>query len=691
MIATLRHRVGDTIQDRYAIEKELGSGAFGTVYKCRDSELDTLVAIKELHVLDEPSTPSEERANALALFRREAIHLSNLRHPNIVSGHYQPHNGTWLVCPVCGISFKGAPTCPQHNAQPIILKQRNYLVMEYLDGPNMAHAAEAAGGVLPLPIALRLIRQTTDALKQVHGRGWVHRDIKPENVRLRSQNDEAVLLDFGIATESGATGDFTTRVVRHTQGGGTLGYAPDSPGERRNPDARSDIHALGMTLYRLVSGRDPQEFDELSLMRRFPPSTFNREISPALDKLIQTSIDSDPNLRPQNAEEFARALENLDSPINAPTTPIASRINAPTPVSSVPTPALKFYANEEPQTVEQLISLCERRPSEAREYLYSGHLETWLASHNRPDLAKRAREVAQSYSRRERGLEAWLQGTGQVAPPQLVINPTFLDFGIIAPGQSRTLQIHLRNPGRGYLFGLLKSSHGCMKTVGDFDGNNVIVQATLDGAQLKDGEHTGDLTIDSSAGEIHVPFRALIKNQAKSDALSSVVFWASMGMLGGFGIRTVPLINQATTPGWDWIKTPEDIQWNWAGPLFGLCLFLALCPFLAGEATRRKNCSTTFSISLFVFFFCGFCGLMGDNILRSGDLTLRPYLLDLAHNWAAGGWMFVGGILGACYGTLRQWNAIFSTRVLQIVMGWLVAMAIVYGLLAASVFIAPNQ
>ena len=100
MIATVRHRVGETIQDRYAIENELGSGAFGTVYKCRDRELDTLVAIKELHVLDEPSTPGDERKHALELFRREATHLSNLRHPNIVSGHYQPHNGTWLICPV---------------------------------------------------------------------------------------------------------------------------------------------------------------------------------------------------------------------------------------------------------------------------------------------------------------------------------------------------------------------------------------------------------------------------------------------------------------------------------------------------------------------------------------------------------------------------------------------------------------
>ena len=689
MIATLRHRVGETIQDRYEIENELGSGAFGTVYKCRDRELDTIVAIKELHVLDEPSTRVDERAHALELFRREATHLSNLRHPNIVSGYYQPHNGTWLVCPVCGVSFKGFPTCPEHNAKPIVLKQRNYLVMEYLDGPNLAQATEGAGGVLPLPIALRLIRQTTDALQQVHGRGWVHRDIKPENIRLRTQNDGAVLLDFGIATESGATGEFTTRAVRHTTGGGTLGYAPDSPSERRNPDARSDIHALGMTLYRLVSGRDPQEFDDLTQMRKQAPSTFNRHISPALDILIRSSIHADPNQRPQNAEQFARLLDALDAPIKEAQSTPAPAATPSTPVKVVPIPTLKFYANEEPQTVDQLISLCERRPSEAREYLYAGHLETWLESRGSRDLARRAREVAQSYPKRERGLEAWLQATGKIAPPQLVTNPTFLDFGVLATGQSRTLQMYLRNPGRGYLFGLLKSSHRAVSLQAEFDGNNSPVPITIDASRMDGGEYTGEITIDSSAGEIHVPFRVIIKNRGGSDPLTSVVFWSVVGMFGGFGMRTIPFL-QTATPGWDWLSGTEEIKWWPIGPVVGATLFAAATPFLIGESSRRKSCSGSFSLALFAFLFAAFCGLIGNEILRAGDLMLRPLVFDLAHNWAAGGWMFVGGVLGACYGTILQRDAIFSTRLFRIIMGWLVAMAVIYGLLAASVFIAPH-
>src|SRR5690554_1102726 len=108
MTAVLQHRAGELIQDRYEVLSLLGSGAFGTVYKCLDRELTTEVAIKELHVLDNVATGADEREAALAQFRREALHLSHLRHPNIVSGHYQPHAGTWLICPVCGYSFRGS-------------------------------------------------------------------------------------------------------------------------------------------------------------------------------------------------------------------------------------------------------------------------------------------------------------------------------------------------------------------------------------------------------------------------------------------------------------------------------------------------------------------------------------------------------------------------------------------------------
>lgn len=699
MIAALQHRAGERIQDRYEALGVLGSGAFGTVYQCCDRELDTLVAIKELHVLDDLSTKSDERARALEQFRAEAIHLSNLRHPHIVSGHYQPHNGTWLVCPVCGFAFKGAPACPDHGAKPIVLKQRNYLVMEYLDGPNLSEAAERAGGVLPIEKALRYIRQTAEALKMIHARGWVHRDVKPENIRVRASTDEAVLLDFGIATESGAAGDFSTRAQRHTTGGGTLGYAPDSPAERRHPDARSDVHALGMTLYRLVSGRDPLETDELVELRKFPPRHFNANISASLEDLIARAISSDAARRPSDGGDFLRELDALNSSnlgVNFQPVNTQFEVSASTPFAPVTTIAttlnseLIFASGERASTLREMTTLCDQQPEEAREMLFNGQIEKWLLENNRGILARRAREIREKYTRRARGLEAFLQATGEVAPPQMRADSSLLDFGEIVAGNSKTLHLHLRNPGRGHLFGVLRASQNCLQAPAEFDGNDVTIPLTFEARRLEKGVYSGELILDSSSGELRIPFRAQIQKPAGDVALSTVVFWSAIGMLGAFALRTLPLMSQSATPGWDWLTWNMKLHAWPTAPLFGLVLMGVLAPFIAGESLRRRSCSFALSLSLFVALFSLFCGALGLEILIGGDGMLKPLMQPLAHNWAAGAWMFIGGVLGAAYGTLRRWGDIFSPRLLQLLFGWLTSMAILYGLLAASQFLAPH-
>ena len=310
MVSFLRHRAGELIEERYEIQRELGSGAFGTVYLCRDSELDTLAAVKELHVLIEaaPTAALSAREQALQQFRREAIHLSQLRHPHIVSGHYEREAGIWLACPICGYTFKGSPRCEDHQAAPIVVRQRHYLVMEYLDGADLGQAAARAGGSLPVDDSLKYVRQAAEALQLIHTRGFVHRDIKPENIRLRARSNDAVVLDFGIATPTGEAGDFSTRTHRHTAGGGTLGYAPESPTERRHPDARSDVHALGMTLYRLLSGCDPTDPKDLHALRRLSPREHNPAIPPDLELLIKSSISSEPSERPADAAQFLARL-----------------------------------------------------------------------------------------------------------------------------------------------------------------------------------------------------------------------------------------------------------------------------------------------------------------------------------------------------------------------------------------------
>jgi len=686
MIAVLQHRAGELIQDRYEVLSQLGSGAFGTVYKCRDRELEIEVAVKELHVLNDPAHNGDEREIALAQFRREAQHLSHLRHPNIVSGHYQPHNGTWLVCPVCGFSFRGTPTCPEHNAAPVVLRQRHYLVMEYLEGPNLDEAAEQAGGALSVPSTINYIRQVAQALKLIHGRGWVHRDIKPENIRVRSGSDEAVLLDFGIATETGAAGDFTTRIARHTSGGGTLGYAPESPQERRFPDARSDIYALGMTLYRLVSGRDPQEPDDLEAMRAHRPRNFNWAITPALDDLIYKAISLDPATRQQDASEFLRELDALSE--KSSSTPAATdKPSAVDRVAVTPAPAVAitepfvFRSGESAADVSQLVELVDRYPHEAKEYLYSGEFETWLARVGRSDLNQRARELRYKHTRnRDQGLEAFMQATGLVESPMLEVTPTHIAFGNMKPGSKKSLWVELRNSGRGHLFGLVRASHANLEVPREFDGNAVAIELKLNTSGMQRGSYSGDIVIDSSAGELHLPYSATIQGPTSVATAVTVIFWALLGMLGGQLMRTLPFTLLNLPNSWKWLSPTAELNWQ-VHVAFGLTTWAVLLMVAMAEALRRQSCFLLVTGGMFSFLIAAGCGAVASDVMTTVDGLLQPIMRSITHDWAAGGWMFCGGILGAAYGTIRRIADVFSPRILQVIFGWLVAVALMYGVL----------
>ncbi len=690
MIAALRHRTDDLIQDRYKVLGELGAGAFGTVYHCRDLELDTSVAIKELHVLDEPDSQRDERLQALAQFRREAIHLGELRHPHIVSGHYQPHSGLWLVCPLCGFAFRGTPNCPEHGARPVVVKQRHYLVMEYIDGQDLESAALSNGGHLPLEHTLKYARQIAEALGLIHERGWVHRDVKPENIRLRSRGDNAVLLDFGIATQSGASGEYSTRAARHTTGGGTLGYAPENSDERRHPDARSDLHALGMTLYRLLSGLDPLEAADLVQMRTKRPSYFNSNIPPALDDLIVSCIATNPGKRPQSAQEIVRILDNILQPADTPA-PIPDV--APTPSSTAVQAPFVFNSGESATNLTQLVRLCDKYRSEGEDYLYNGDIASWLVNNGRYEMATRATRAVGDYNgQRAQGLEAFIAATGVLPPPQLSVVPEKLEFGNVWVGQKRAVDLQISNTGRGHLFGTLNTRYSHLEFPEGFEGSPQTVPIVLEARGLQSGEYEGDLEIQSSGGEIRLPFHFTVYRRRSMWPFWSVLLWALLGGLAGLSLRTFPFVQSPLEFQRRWLSDAVDFgnmeQRVTISIIFAIGIWLSFLFLIIGESTRRKSFAVFVSGALAASTIA-FAGVFAaPQILVAIDQGLQPAFRPLVDNWPSGAWMLCGGLIGAIYGTVRRWRDLLTTRLWQVVGGWLLAIIILYGVLAFVVLSA---
>ena len=682
-MAELKHRIDELIDNRYQVRKIIGSGAFGTVYGCRDLELDVPVAVKELHVLDET-----ERAIALAQFRAEAQHLSRLRHPNIVSGHYEPVNGEWHVCPICGLDFSDAQTCPDHGAPLIEIESRYYLVMEYIAGPDLLQLLERRGGKLGEEEATLYGQQIAAALAHIHARDLVHRDIKPENIRLRPNADktaEAVLLDFGIATQGhGTPGDaYGTRAQRHTQGGGTIGYAPESPAERRNPDARSDIHAWGMTWYHLLSGLDPTEPDELRRMRVHRLSGFRPELGEDWDELIANCIDPEPSQRPQDG---ARLLERLDEIVDldetvvvapiAATAPVATRKQASAPIVE----PMVFKSGHAASTVGELVWLLDSYQREGIARLFGGDIERFLQALGESELARRAAQIrVQLGARPAQGLETFIAATGLLARPQLDVRPARLDFGLVPREGKKIINLDLSNRGRGHLFGIIKSSLGAVATPGGWDGNRAKLPVTFDGMRLNAGRYQGEIELESSAGNFRIPFTAQVAGPSWWAPFLTVVGCGSAGAVTGALSRSVPWMYDGVVPGWFVNAIPLDKWWPVA-PLLGATLWACGAVWTSVEALRKRSCGMMIGIGTFGTILAICAGIGGLSLIVELDTILKPIFAPHIHNYAVGGWMASGAAIGAVWGALRRVGDWFSPRILAVAAG--------LGAMAALVWLA---
>lgn len=265
---------GQVLNNRYRIVKLLGQGGFGAVYRAWDSNLNRPCAVKEN--LD--TSPEAQRQ-----FTREATVLANLSHPNL-------------------------PRVTDHFILP---GQGQYLVMDFVEGDDLASIVRQRG-TIPVQQALIWVSQVADALEYLHSRDpvVVHRDIKPANIRVTPEG-RAMLVDFGLVKVYNPTLK-TTMGARAV----TPGYAPPEQYGQGSTDARSDIYALGATLFAILTGQEPLEsVQRMSGTQMGLVSQFNPSVSLAMSEVIDRSLRLEPSQRYQNASEFKAALNSASAPV----------------------------------------------------------------------------------------------------------------------------------------------------------------------------------------------------------------------------------------------------------------------------------------------------------------------------------------------------------------------------------------
>lgn len=269
-----------TLSGRYETSERLGSGGMSNVYKATDRILERTVAVKILaeHLSDDD--------RFVARFRREALAVARLIHPNIVQVYDS------------GVD-----------------DGRHYIVMEYVAGRSGAQLLQRHGPV-DAETAAEIGIQACAGLDYAHRRGIIHRDVKPGNLMITGgpvgSGDLVVkLTDFGIARAIEQT--------RITQVGSVVGTAAYlSPEQVRGEEATpgTDVYALGVVLYQFLTGRLPYEGSSLAELavrqqneKPLPPSTYNPEVPEPLGAAVLRALEGDTNRRYASADEFATGLQ----------------------------------------------------------------------------------------------------------------------------------------------------------------------------------------------------------------------------------------------------------------------------------------------------------------------------------------------------------------------------------------------
>jgi formylglycine-generating enzyme required for sulfatase activity/tRNA A-37 threonylcarbamoyl transferase component Bud32 len=288
-----RERLITALADRYRIERELGAGGMATVYLAQDLKHDRKVAVKVLR-------PELAAAIGADRFLREIRIAAQLQHPHILT------------------LIDSGEVAPVADGGSALL----YYVMPFVQGESLRERLTREGR-LPVAEAIRILQEVLDALGQAHRQGIAHRDIKPENIMLSGRH--ALVVDFGVAkaiaaggADSPAAGTVLTTLGLAI---GTPAYmAPEQAAGQAEVDGRTDLYAVGIVAYEMLSGRTPfhgtpQAIIAAQITRTPEPLAALRPELPApLASAVMRCLEKDPADRWQSAEDLLGQLESFGTP-----------------------------------------------------------------------------------------------------------------------------------------------------------------------------------------------------------------------------------------------------------------------------------------------------------------------------------------------------------------------------------------
>jgi serine/threonine-protein kinase len=290
--------------DRYEVQGRIGVGGMAEVWRGYDRTLNRTVAIKTL-------LPQFARdASFVDRFRREAQAAARLNHHGIVSVYDSGTDG-----------------------------DTPYIVMQFIEGRTLADYL-ASGKTIPPMKAAQVAKEIAEALAAAHAEGVIHRDIKPANVMV-TRDGKVLVMDFGIArlVSGPETAPQTSAVL------GTASYLSPEQAQGHAVDARTDIYALGVVLYEMLTGRPPFTGDSpmaiaYKQVNATPeaPSSVNPDVPPELDAVVMRALSKNPANRYQTGQEFADDLERVRTGGQVMATPLLPAAGEATQVISRPQP-----------------------------------------------------------------------------------------------------------------------------------------------------------------------------------------------------------------------------------------------------------------------------------------------------------------------------------------------------------------